>query len=205
MIRMTRQFTPVILACFLSTLGFAADEDSFTAIPMHMHIFQVRPEISQFEYHEPGLMKEKGTFYGIGGSYTYRPWADPNNITTEGLYMLRVEGRYSAGEMDYHGSLWDGTPYSLNDVDDKLAELRVLGGRDFLTSNSLTTLYFGFGYRYLSDDSSFDPVGYKRESNYFYVPAGLQHTFGLGGGWSLTPGGEFDFLFLGQQARLSAT
>ncbi len=201
MIRMTCRVVPVIVVYgLLANLGWAgSSEEFFTSVPMHMHIWQVRPEVSRFEYHEPGLMKEEGTLYGIGGTYTYRPWADPNNLTSEGRYMLRLEGRFMSGEVDYDGALWNGAPYRMRGIDDKLLEFRVLGGRDFVDANNLATLYFGLGYRYLRDDSSEDPSGYLRESNYFYIPAGLQYTHNLSEEWALTPGVEFDFLFLGRQ------
>jgi hypothetical protein len=199
-IRVRGEIVPVmVVCCMLAAVARADEEETVAAISMHKHIWQVRPEVSRFEYKEPGLMKEQGTFYGLGASYTYRPWADREVVTTEGRYLLRLEGRATFGEVDYDGSLSDGTPYAVSDVDDALVEFRILGGRDFLTGASLTTLYFGFGYRYLRDDLSSDPLGYLRESNYFYVPVGLQYTHGLSSEWSLTPCGEFDFLFLGQQ------
>jgi hypothetical protein len=200
MIRMRHEIVPVIVVCCVfANAAIAEEEEAFSSIPMHKHIWQVRPEVSHFKYKEPGVMEEEGTFYGLGASYTYRPWADPEVDTREGRYLLRLEGRLAFGEVDYDGGLSDGTSYTTCNVDDTLFEFRVLGGRDFLTPASLTTLYFGFGYRYLNDDLSCDPHGYERESNYFYVPVGVQFTHGLSGEWSLTPGGEFDFLFLGLQ------
>jgi hypothetical protein len=199
MIRMGRGILAVLALCCAWVGAARAEEDLLGGASMRKHVWQVRPEVSAFEYQEPGYMKEKGMFYGLEASYTYRPWADPNVAASRGLYLLRLEGRFAFGEVDYDGSLSDGTPYTMSDMDDRLFEFRVLGGRDFLTSTSLTTFYTGFGYRYLNNDLSPDPYGYERESHYLYVPFGLQHTLGAGSEWSLTPCGEFDFLFLGIQ------
>ncbi len=199
-IRMQRGIVLAMVVCSLGIQAARAEEEGiFDSFSMHKHIWQVRPEVFHFQYKEPGIMEEEGTFYGVGASYTYRPWADPSLATPEGRFLLRLEGRLAFGQVDYDGGLSTGASYQTNDIDDALFEFRILGGRDYLKDDSLTTLYLGFGYRYLNDDMSCDPHGYERESNYFYIPVGLQYTHGLSEEWSLTPGAEFDFLFLGLQ------
>jgi hypothetical protein len=54
-------------------------------------------------------------------------------------------------------------------------------------------------YRYLGDDSSHDPSGYKRHSNYFYLPVGYERGQKLSEGWYLGLGAEFDLLLYGLQ------
>jgi hypothetical protein len=200
MIRTTRDVLLVAATCCLLThAGIAADEETGLNDFLHRHTWQVGPQVSYFEYHEPGGIKEDGTLFGFDASYYYRPWIDADNAAIRGSYMLGLEGRLAFGQVDYDGSLLDGTPYTMRDVDDSLFELRILAGPDFPTSAGLTTLYFGFGYRYLNDDSSSDPHGYERESNYFYLPLGLQHARRLSDRWVLTPGAEIDLLIAGRQ------
>jgi hypothetical protein len=201
MARIICKVVPLVVACCtFVNLGIAGEaENQDSASLLHKHTWQVGPEISYFKYKEPGVMTEEGSLYGLGGTYTYRPWADANDVAVKGGNMLRLDGRLSFGQVDYDGSLLDGTPYTMKNIDDSLFELRVLGGRDYLRSTSLTSFYFGLGYRYLNDDASSDPVGYQRESNYLYLPLGVEYTHQLSEGGSLTPRAEVDILIVGRQ------
>lgn len=159
---------------------------SVFAEPAAKHTFELAPEISYIKYEEPGVMKEKGVMYGINGSYTYH-----NNI------MLKAEGRYTSGKVDYDGS---GT---INNVDDYMWEFRGLGGYDFLASEtSVLTPYIGIGYRYLNDDSSAmisstGALGYEREISYLYAPVGVELLTKLQNNWSVGAKLEYDFFLDG--------
>ncbi|MBN2514850.1 MAG: autotransporter outer membrane beta-barrel domain-containing protein [Deltaproteobacteria bacterium] len=152
------------------------------------HSWGLQPELSFIEYEEPDVMQEKGFMYGIGGSYAYH-----NNI------MLRMEGRYSYGQVDYKNS---GT---IDNIDDHMIECRGLMGYDFsLSYVIIITPYAGFGYRYLNDDasgmmSSTGAYGYERESNYFYSPIGIETNFLLIHDWSFGITFEFDIFWKGKQ------
>jgi hypothetical protein len=87
----------------------------------------------------------------------------------------------------------------VSNVDDYIWEIRGLFGYDFKNDTARTTPYTGFGYRYLNDDSSGDPMGYERESNYFYIPVGMDILLLSEGQWSLGGMVEFDFLAYGEQ------
>jgi len=153
------------------------------------HSVELRPEISFIEYEEPDVMQEKGFMYGIGGSYAYHH----DNI------MLKMEGRYSYGQVDYKNS---GT---IDNVDDHIIECRGLMGYDFSVAYIIIiTPYAGFGYRYLNDDasgrmSSTGAYGYERESNYFYSPIGIETNFLLINDWSFGINFEFDIFWKGKQ------
>jgi len=153
----------------------------------------IAPEVSWFHYEEPGLMEEEGAMYGVSASYTryYRaPMADR---------ILKVEGGFSAGEVDYDGSLLDGTPYTVEGNDDLLANARVLWGPLWHTDTWANYFHYGLGYRYLQDDSTHDPAGYRRHSNYLYLPLGLKAYRPLSGDWYVELGGELDVLIVGLQ------
>ena len=145
--------------------------------------WEIGPEVFYDKYEEfvggKTFMKETGTFYGIVLT-SYSP----------GNYISGFEGELAFGKLDYDGQLQDGTPYKMSDIKDLLADVRFLGG---------DKLYMGVGYRYLRDDSTSDPVGYLRHSNYLYLPLGLKLSTDTKKGWSLGGTAEFDLLMLGLQ------
>jgi hypothetical protein len=137
------------------------EEQTTSIAPLARHIFEIGPELSYIKYEEPGMMEETGMMYGIVGSYAYH-----NKL------MLKGEGKFSYGQLDYKGSTWDGTPLSENNFPNYMVELRGLVGYDITVSKATTiTPYLGLGYRYLEDNMQQKSLsGYKRESNYFYSP-----------------------------------
>ena len=164
-------------------------------------VYNIGPELYSFEYEEPGVMKEEGMFYGVAFGATYREWVSdyPRQAVSDNKMMVRGEGRFAFGQVDYDGALMDGTPLTIKGIDDFAMEGRMLLGPEWLISNILSTLYAGIGYRYLNDDSSSDPYGYERESNYYYVPIGFEIDTDLQAGWSLAGGIEYDYFLWGLQ------
>jgi hypothetical protein len=151
--------------------------------------WEIAPEISFLQYDEPGIMKEKGILYGVAGAYT----------RAHGRGLVRIEGEFALGTMDYEGSLLDGTPYRMDDCHDYLLNLRLLWGRQWEAKGWDSQFHVGLGYRGLNDDSTDDPLGYDRQSAYFYVPLGLKTYHDLAGRWQIGFGGEVDLLLLGLQ------
>ncbi len=174
----------LLMICFM----FMRVADSF-AEPQKKHSWGLGVVTSYIEYEEPGVMKEDGIMCGILGSYTYRDKC-----------MLKLEGRYAYGEVDYDGQLDDGTDYTVSNIDDTLFEIRGLVGYDFLLSEIATlTPYIGMGYRYLNDALDEDIYGYQRESNYFYSPIGVEANTRLLNGWSVGLKFEYDYFWKGIQ------
>jgi len=168
--------------------------------------WQIAPEVSRFRYEEPGVMTDRGTFYGIVASYThYRPRSgDPMQFDADSNDSLswstvRIEGRLSFGEVTYDGSYMDGTPLRTSGTDDVLLDVRVLWGVEWQPVKFPDAFYAGLGYRYLNDDSTSQLGGYLRESSYLYVPFGSRADFELTKSWSLGLTGEFDVLLIGRQ------
>ena len=65
--------------------------------------WEVGTEVSSITYKDPGVMEEKGVMSGINASYTYRGWLPP--APNDGKRtMLRLEGRFTRGEVDYKNS-----------------------------------------------------------------------------------------------------
>ena len=159
--------------------------------------WELVPEIYYYTYEEPGPdIKDTGTFFGLNGAVTWRDWvpASPKKSVPDEKWMGRFEGRFAFGQVDYDGYYMDGTPVSVDGIDDYVMEFRLLVGPDFPKQTRMDTLYAGIGYRYLYDDFQ-----YSRESTYLYVPIGLKTTGNLKGNWSVDSTVEFDILLWGQQ------
>lgn len=170
--------------------------------------FGLGVEAYSFTYEEPGLMKEEGLMYGLFGELSYR---SQDNTVHEAMNHLleperkwnvfKLEGRVAFGEVDYTSN---GTG-SIDDIDDWTYEIRGLTGIDLpVTDDFVLTPYLGFGYRYLNDDgsnkvSTTGARGYERESNYFYIPVGIDSGFNLGNAWMLNMNVELDLFIGGKQ------
>jgi len=156
------------------------------AEPLKAHTWELGTEVSHITYKEPGVMEEKGMMYGIVGSYTYHD-----------NFMLKADGRFSYGQVDYTGS---GT---MDNIGDYILEFRGVGGYDFsvFTASTLTP-YIGIGYRYLNDDfagtTSTGASGYEREQSYFYSPIGIETSTELKNGWSIGAILEYDIFWSGK-------
>lgn len=148
---------------------------------------EIGAEVSHIKYEEPDVMNEKGMMYGISGDFTYHK-----------DYMVGAETKLSYGQVDYENS---GT---MDDIDDVMFEIRGIGGYDIpIFSSSVITPYIGLGYRYLYDDlrgtTSTGASGYRRESNYYYSPIGIETLTDLGNKWFLGLRIEYDYFWKGVQ------
>ncbi|MBN2181918.1 MAG: hypothetical protein JW715_08375 [Sedimentisphaerales bacterium] len=177
------------------------DESFAIEAGLHRHAWEMGSEMYYFRYLEPHIMEDNGVFYGTMLGYTYRSWVpvSPGQSFSEGKGLLRLEGRFASGQVDYEGSLSDGTPYNIDNIDDFAVETRLLFGVEELDEDWLASLYTGIGYRYLYDDTSFDQYGYERESNYLYIPFGYQLDGSFPNRWSWGCRLETDFLIQGTQ------
>ena len=189
----------IILTIYFILIGslnsFAEPEQEPNQKSKPEYTWEVGTDISHIKYEEPGIMKEEGIMHGIIGSYTY----NCSHV------VLKAEGRYSYGQVDYDGRLSDGTPYTVDNINDYMLELRGLVGYDFSILEVATLIpYIGLGYRYLNDNLACDPAGYERESNYFYSPIGIETVASLKNGWSIGVILEYDYFWKGiQKSALS--
>ena len=171
----------IVSLIFAANLVCSAEE-------IKKHDWELGTEVYFFEYREPGVMRERGVFSGLAGSYTYN----------DGL-VLKIAARGAYGQVDYKNS---GT---IDDINDFVFETRGLGGYDMRLSERFSLIpFFGIGYRYLNDDlsgkiSSTGAYGYERESNYIYSPIGAELIAWLDNGWSLGFSAEYDIFWWGNQ------
>lgn len=150
--------------------------------------------ISSYRYEEPSLgMTNKGDKFGV------------NHLGAKTLnadWFIKDDLRFAYGSVDYVGSGYQPS------APDWYLDARGLIGRDFLSGNGIYSPYIGIGYRYLFNDlrgySSSGAIGYRRESNYLYVPLGVTHRFKLDDSAVLATTVELDRLLGGRQlSRLS--
>ena len=84
-----------------------------------------------------------------------------------------------------------------------LTEARITGGKDYPIGRQLLAPYFGLGYRDQSTDlrglTSTGDEGYRRRSQYVYLPLGLTHRLQLGAQARLSTSLEYDLLLDGRQ------
>jgi hypothetical protein len=144
---------------------------------------------SYYKYQEPSLaVTEKGAKAGIDFAWTATPHDD---------WFIRGDGRLALGRNDYTGS---GTK---NGNPDWYAELRGTAGKDFENDGYSLSPYLGVGYRFLANDlrgsTSTGALGYRRTSQYLYVPAGVVHRLALASDARLSSTLEFDYLVQGWQ------
>ncbi|MEK6714965.1 MAG: hypothetical protein AABY43_02835 [Candidatus Omnitrophota bacterium] len=162
----------------------------FAKVELPKRSWDLGTEISHIVYKEPDVMEEKGWMYGLAGSYTFRE-----------KFVFKTDGRAAFGQVDYSSP----SSGSMDNLDDFIIEVRQVGGYDFCFSDNLVIMpYFGFGYRYLNDDSSgmatsTGALGYERESNYFYSPIGVEAVGGLQDGWVSGVALEYDYFWKGVQ------
>ena len=146
--------------------------------------------LSSYQYHEPGLMSLSGFKMGLDLGIT--------KSTQEGRF-IRGDLRLAGGTVDYNSN---GTG-SANGEPDLYVETRGLIGTDRMLSGAVLSPYIGLGYRYLYNDargiSSSGAAGYRRESNYYYLPIGAIYRVALHdqARWISTL--EYDYLLAGKQ------
>jgi hypothetical protein len=116
--------------------------------------------------------------------------------------FLRGEIRYAGGTVDYSSN---GTGSSSGEPD-WYFEGRTLVGRDWLLRESTISSYIGLGYRFLFNDgrgiTSTGHAGYRRESNYLYLPLGIIYRTPLKNRAELIGSIEYDHLLSGTQLSM---
>ena len=119
-------------------------------------------------------------------------------------HFIRGDLRYAFGLVDYNSYNTGSATGEL----DWYIEARGLIGIDLEIKDAALSPYTGFGYRYLFNDargiSSTGNWGYRRESNYLYLPFGVIHRRMLNAQAKLVSTLEYDRLLAGKQiSRLS--
>jgi hypothetical protein len=177
-------FAPLLGAAFCGSFAQAQSNDLRTRDG-----FEAALTLSHYRYEEPSLaVKLEGYKIGVDAAMSTRLRND---------WLLRLEGRYANGDVDYTGSgEKDNNP-------DWYAEVRALFGRDFLRDTYSLTPFIGIGYRHLYNDirgtTSTGAVGYTRTSQYTYMPLGVTHRIRVQSKARVATTLEADYLIQGRQ------
>ena len=106
-----------------------------------------------------------------------------------------VDARIATGNVSYASNNAAGSNFP-----DTLFETRAIAGIDIPVGTQLLSPYLGLGYRYLYNDlTTLSSGGYRRESEYLYMPLGVIYRFQLGSDARLSSGLEYDYLIQGVQ------
>jgi hypothetical protein len=143
------------------------------------------------EYKEPELsVKNTGRLNGILFDY----YSNKTDLTS-----TKMEARYSQGLSNY-SSANSGNDYGHADT---LLEVRLTKRDLFSKLNiNLPDFYSGIGYRKYDDDargvSTAYQAGYRRSSQYFYIPLGMEKNI-VFNNHNLLAKAEYDFFVSGNQ------
>jgi hypothetical protein len=196
--KLSRPLAATLLAA-TSAAVFAQDAAPPQNLLLTRSGWELGGQIAKYEYEEPataifGGMKLDGPRLGAVGAYTS---INPNRI------YGRIDGRVSYGNLDYES----GRTGTASNIPDWIFETRVVVGRDYLVSErTALSPYIGLGFRYLFNDSqgysSTGHVGYRRYSQYWYVPIGLTMRMRAGDQWVFAPTVEYDAFIGGKQKSM---
>ena len=179
-------FIPFVMAALLLAAFLAHGQQTSLKTRPGM---ELGVTLSDYKYEEPSIdVTLKG----------YKTGLDFSAIgNTGGDWFMRGDAKYEYGKTDYTGS---GTKCCNPDW---YYELRGTVGRDFEQATYSLSPFLGLGYRYLFNDSrgrsSTNAAGYRRRSEYVYLPVGTAHRLRLESNARLTTTLEYDYLIEGQQ------
>ncbi|MEQ1629620.1 MAG: hypothetical protein ABL873_03835 [Gallionella sp.] len=146
--------------------------------------------LSSYRYQEPGFMSNRGPKVGLDLRKTK---------AFQNTFFVRGDLRFAIGSVDYYAP----TAGSATGQPDFYIETRGIVGKDETVGVSVLSVYAGLGYRYLYNDArgltSGGAVGYRRESNYLYLPIGVIHRIALDEQARLVSEVEYDQWLVGQQ------
>lgn len=159
--------------------------------------FELGVQVSQYGYEETSLdVENAGNKVGLTAAYTF----------TANRWFGKADVKYAYGKLRYSSPSGVSTG-----VPDSNFEARLVGGRDFFPGTNLSVSpYIGIGHRQLFNDargeSTNGAVGYRRYSQYLYVPIGITASVRAGNGWTIVPNVEYDYFVRGKQvSRLTDT
>lgn len=182
------QITAVLITIamlFVTTIAYAESTNLKTQTGGDIGL-----SLSSYQYQEPEFMSLKGAKIGLDLQTTK---------VLQNDQFIRGDLRFAFGSVDYNSN---GSG-SATGYPDWYIEARGLIGKDWALSEAVLAAYTGFGYRYLFNDArgitSTGYSGYRRESNYFYLPVGIIHRIALNDQARLESTLEYDHLLAGKQ------
>ena len=184
----------LIVSSIVSLDGLALEKSQANTASQKMSLLtQDNIEIGLQNYWYQYEEKVDGAFFMSNTGYKY-------GITFDGTkkigdnYYITGDIRYATADVKYKSS--SGTGY----VSDNVAEGRLILGNEAIVTNYLLSSYIGVGYRHLDNDlRSLGRGGYRRTSQYLYVPIGITHRFLVDNSSRITSSLEYDYFAWGEQ------
>jgi len=150
--------------------------------------------ISSFHYDQPEMGSSDGNFVGV---YLSSTW----HIKS---LMFSGELEHIYGNPFYEGKLYSFENDQLEKSDnkrttnyDRITELRLLSGLDFISNNRLLTPYIGVAFYRWRDEYSGNE-SYRKSPIFYYAPIGMQVTLPIDHKWSCMLRLEYDLIFGGE-------
>jgi|GEM_PF-321109 len=132
--------------------------------------------------------------------------------------FITADARLAYGQDDYYGTeqgvTYNGVNPSLKKrhIPEYLGEIRLLGGQDFVVEDTVLSPYAGIGYRnffydgrglYTASSGGY-ASGYRRDSQYLYMPVGITERFRVAEDARISVNAEYDQLLEGWQATYNS-
>ncbi len=131
------------------------------------------------------FMSNTGKKHGLSATAT--------KMLDDELY-LKADARYATGDVEYKSDSGTG------DVSDEMYEVRLLVGKDGMTDRTFLSAYTGLGYRHLENDlRDLGSGGYRRTSQYLYLPIGFTNRFLFDDVSRISTTVEYDYFLKGEQ------
>jgi hypothetical protein len=149
---------------------------------------------SYYRYQEPNFMSLRAI--NLGANYI-------GTLIFQNDWFIRGDLAATVSGGAHYSSNRTG---SLDDEKNWYTDIRAFVGKNLAFENYALAPYVGFGYRYLDNDSkgmvsSTGNPGYRRTSNYYYLPIGITHKFDLKSQSKLVTNIEFDYFLIGKQTN----
>ncbi len=170
--------------------ALAADATPVTDMLITQAESRISIGLSNYDYHEPSLDVGISGLRGGIGYYGTKPLAD--NF----FGLLSVDYRFGSVEWTASDSS-GGAGGQANGIPDYYVDGKIAVGRDLPFDSFVLSPYIGLGYWRLFNGFSSASSGYDRIQEYFYLPVGLIHRFGLGSDGMLETTVEGNFLLAG--------
>lgn len=137
--------------------------------------------------------KVDGAFFMSNTGYKYGISLSGTKNIGDNYYVIG-DIRHATGDVKYKSA--SGTGY----VSDDVTEGRLIIGNEAIVENYLLSSYIGVGYRRLDNDlRDLGSGGYRRTSQYLYIPLGVTHRFLVDDSSRVSTSIEYDYFAWGEQ------
>lgn len=187
-------FCALAVSVITSLEVFATDKSDNSTVKQKMSLLTKDSiEIGLQNYWYNYEEKVNGTFFMSNTGNKYGASLSGTKNFGDNYYVIG-DIRYATGDVEYKSASGTG------DVSDNVAEGRLIVGNEAIVENYLLSSYFGIGYRRLDNDlRALGSGGYRRTSQYLYIPIGVTHRFIVDDFSRVSTSIEYDYFVKGEQ------